>query len=94
MSNFPYFILQPKFGGKVIDIVSGHIETPEEKAEALHEVKSTILHIFVIVVIGYELCICSFYPFDLSFGNYLHNQSFPFCQSTRMHQSRDCFGCR
>ncbi|PON69661.1 ATP-binding cassette containing protein [Trema orientale] len=44
--------LSPKFGGKIIDIVSGVIETPEEKAEALNEVKNTILRIFVIFVIG------------------------------------------
>lgn len=54
MYKFQFFILQPKFGGKVIDIVSGHIETPEEQAEALKEVKNTILYIFMIVVIGYE----------------------------------------
>ncbi|KAL5544647.1 hypothetical protein UlMin_008431 [Ulmus minor] len=45
-------ILIPKFGGKIIDIVSGDMETPEQKAEALNQVKSIILNIFVIVVIG------------------------------------------
>lgn len=47
------FLLQQKFGGKIIDIVSGDIRTPEEKDEALNAVKSTILEIFLIVVIGY-----------------------------------------
>ncbi|KAI9088368.1 hypothetical protein K1719_029817 [Acacia pycnantha] len=45
-------ILIPKFGGKVIDIVSGDIQTPEDKAKALEAVKSTILYIFMIVVVG------------------------------------------
>ncbi|KAK4252541.1 hypothetical protein QN277_014528 [Acacia crassicarpa] len=45
-------ILVPKFGGKVIDIVSGDIQTPEDKAKALEAVKSTILYIFMIVVVG------------------------------------------
>ncbi|KAK7330274.1 hypothetical protein VNO77_24464 [Canavalia gladiata] len=45
-------ILVQKFGGKIIDIVSGDIRTPEEKDEALNAVKSTILEIFLIVVIG------------------------------------------
>ncbi|RQP02686.1 hypothetical protein POPTR_018G051800v4 [Populus trichocarpa] len=45
-------ILIPKFGGKIIDIVSGDIETPEQKAEALHAVNNTILEIFLIVITG------------------------------------------
>ncbi|XP_027329310.1 ABC transporter B family member 25 isoform X2 [Abrus precatorius] len=45
-------ILVQKFGGKIIDIVSRNIQTPEEKDEALNAVKSTILEIFLIVVIG------------------------------------------
>ncbi|KAJ4713224.1 ABC transporter B family protein [Melia azedarach] len=45
-------ILIPKFGGKIIDIVSGDIGTPEQKAEALNAVRNTILNIFLIVVIG------------------------------------------
>ncbi|KAI5660035.1 hypothetical protein M9H77_28828 [Catharanthus roseus] len=45
-------ILIPKFGGKIIDIVSGDIETPEQKSAALEAVKSTILAIFLIVIIG------------------------------------------
>ncbi|KAI4343985.1 hypothetical protein L6164_011265 [Bauhinia variegata] len=45
-------ILIPKFGGKIIDIVSGDIKTPEEKARALDAVNNTILSIFLIVVVG------------------------------------------
>ncbi|KAL6584105.1 ABC transporter B member 25 [Orobanche minor] len=45
-------ILVPKFGGKIIDIVSGDIRTPEQKSEALKAVYSTILEIFLIVIIG------------------------------------------
>lgn len=45
-------ILIPKFGGKIIDIVSGDIQTPEQKSEALNAVRDTILAIFLIVVIG------------------------------------------
>ncbi|KAI5562403.1 hypothetical protein BDE02_15G051400 [Populus trichocarpa] len=45
-------LLIPKFGGKIIDIVSGDIETPEQKAEGLRAVNSTILQIFLVVVVG------------------------------------------
>ncbi|KAL9376464.1 hypothetical protein Peur_030584 [Populus x canadensis] len=45
-------ILIPKFGGKIIDIASGDIGTPEQKAEALHAVNNTILEIFLIVITG------------------------------------------
>ncbi|PSR96596.1 ABC transporter B family member 25 like [Actinidia chinensis var. chinensis] len=45
-------ILIPKFGGKIIDIVSGDIQTPQQKAEAWDAVKSTILYIFLIVIVG------------------------------------------
>ncbi|KAK4252538.1 hypothetical protein QN277_014525 [Acacia crassicarpa] len=45
-------ILIPRFGGKIIDIVSGDIQTPEDKARALEAVKSTILYILMIVVVG------------------------------------------
>ncbi|KAK6795365.1 hypothetical protein RDI58_008818 [Solanum bulbocastanum] len=45
-------ILIPKFGGKIIDIVSGDIQTPEQKSEALNAVKNTILEIFLIVIVG------------------------------------------
>lgn len=47
-------IIQPKFGGKIIDIVSGDTETPEQKVEALAAVRSTILSIFLIVIVGYD----------------------------------------
>ncbi|WCJ25569.1 ABC transporter B family member 27 [Euphorbia peplus] len=45
-------ILIPKFGGMIIDIVSRDIKTPEEQTEAMDEVKSTILSIVLIVLIG------------------------------------------
>ncbi|GAU36046.1 hypothetical protein TSUD_208160 [Trifolium subterraneum] len=48
--------LVQKFGGKIIDIVSGDIRTPEDKDAALDAVKSTILEILIIVVLG---SICS-----------------------------------
>lgn len=45
-------LLIPKFGGMVIDIVSREIQTPQQQAEALEAVKSTILAIILIVVTG------------------------------------------
>ncbi|KAK4742537.1 hypothetical protein SAY87_000538 [Trapa incisa] len=45
-------ILIPKFGGKIIDIVSRKIDTPAQRAEALRAVIKTILIIFVVVVVG------------------------------------------
>ncbi|KAJ8751733.1 hypothetical protein K2173_025906 [Erythroxylum novogranatense] len=48
-------ILIPKFGGTIIDIVSRDKRTPEEQTEALDAVKSTILEIVLIVVVG-SLC--------------------------------------
>uniref|UniRef100_A0A803N352 ABC transporter B family member 25 n=1 Tax=Chenopodium quinoa TaxID=63459 RepID=A0A803N352_CHEQI len=45
-------ILVPKFGGKVIDIVSGDISSPEKKAEARDAVTSTILEIVMVVIVG------------------------------------------
>ncbi|CAL1409620.1 unnamed protein product [Linum trigynum] len=45
-------ILIPKYGGKIIDIVSGDLDTPQEQNEALNAVNNTILEIFVIVVVG------------------------------------------
>ncbi|XP_065855131.1 ABC transporter B family member 27 isoform X3 [Euphorbia lathyris] len=42
----------PKFGGMIIDIVSRDIKTPEEQAEAMDAVKSSILNIVLIVVTG------------------------------------------
>lgn len=54
MAHFKLILLQPKFGGKIIDIVSREIRTPEQKTEALNAVKSTIIEIFLIVIIGYD----------------------------------------
>ncbi|KAM0937505.1 putative bacterial ABC-type protein transporter [Dioscorea sansibarensis] len=45
-------ILIPKYGGRIIDIVSGDVNTPEEKAQALKDVNNTILEIVLIVLIG------------------------------------------
>ncbi|KAL2338227.1 hypothetical protein Fmac_012673 [Flemingia macrophylla] len=45
-------ILVQKFGGKIIDIVSGDLRTPGERDEALNAVKNTILQIFLIVIFG------------------------------------------
>lgn len=45
-------ILIPRFGGTIIDIVSGDLQTPEQKSEALREVNKTILGILLIVIIG------------------------------------------
>ncbi|KAK9056604.1 hypothetical protein SSX86_023966 [Deinandra increscens subsp. villosa] len=46
-------ILIPRFGGTIIDIVSGDLETPEQKSQAMSAVNRTILRIFLIVVVGY-----------------------------------------
>lgn len=46
-------LLQPKYGGKIIDIVSRDVQRPEDKAQALEDVKGTILYIVIIVVVGY-----------------------------------------
>lgn len=45
--------VQPKFGGQIIDIVSGDIQTPEQKTEAWDAIKKTILGILLIVLVGY-----------------------------------------
>ncbi|KAK3032548.1 hypothetical protein RJ639_036787 [Escallonia herrerae] len=45
-------ILIPKYGGMIIDIVSRDIRTPEQQVEALDAIKSTIVAIVLIVVIG------------------------------------------
>ncbi|WVZ60592.1 hypothetical protein U9M48_010591 [Paspalum notatum var. saurae] len=45
-------ILVPKYGGKIIDIVSRDVRRPEDKAQALEDVKATILYIVMIVVVG------------------------------------------
>uniref|UniRef100_A0A453NW04 ABC transmembrane type-1 domain-containing protein n=1 Tax=Aegilops tauschii subsp. strangulata TaxID=200361 RepID=A0A453NW04_AEGTS len=47
-----YVILQPKYGGKIIDIVSRDVHRPEDKAQALADVNGTILYIALIVVTG------------------------------------------
>jgi hypothetical protein len=53
-------LVQQKFGGKIIDIVSGDIRTPEDKDAALDAVKSTILEILIIVILGYDQCFSNF----------------------------------
>ncbi|XP_076941871.1 ABC transporter B family member 27-like [Bidens hawaiensis] len=45
-------LLIPSFGGKIIDIVSRNISTPEEQTEALYAVKDTILAVVLVVVVG------------------------------------------
>ncbi|KAK1416084.1 hypothetical protein QVD17_31872 [Tagetes erecta] len=45
-------ILIPRFGGTIIDIVSGDLQTPEQKSQAVSEVNRTILGIFLIVIVG------------------------------------------
>lgn len=45
-------LLIPSFGGKIIDIVSRDIKTPEEQTEALNAVKDTILAVVLVVVVG------------------------------------------
>ncbi|KAK3012273.1 hypothetical protein RJ639_012943 [Escallonia herrerae] len=44
--------LQPKYGGMIIDIVSRDIRTPEQQVEALDAIKSTVVAIVLIVIIG------------------------------------------
>ncbi|XP_044399175.1 ABC transporter B family member 25 isoform X4 [Triticum aestivum] len=45
-------LLVPKYGGKIIDIVSRDVQRPEDKAQALADVNGTILYIVLIVVTG------------------------------------------
>ncbi|KAL4574454.1 hypothetical protein LXL04_021286 [Taraxacum kok-saghyz] len=45
-------ILIPRFGGTIIDIVSGDLQTPEQKSQAVSSVNRTILGILLIVIIG------------------------------------------
>ncbi|KZV46853.1 ABC transporter B family member 27 [Dorcoceras hygrometricum] len=45
-------LLVPKFGGRVIDIVSRNLNTRAERDEAWDDVKQTILAIFLVVVVG------------------------------------------
>ncbi|XP_031123557.1 ABC transporter B family member 27-like [Ipomoea triloba] len=44
----------PKYGGTIINIVSRDTRTHEQQAEALDDVKNTVLAIVLKVVIGYE----------------------------------------
>uniref|UniRef100_A0A0E0P1H3 ABC transporter n=1 Tax=Oryza rufipogon TaxID=4529 RepID=A0A0E0P1H3_ORYRU len=46
-------ILVPKYGGKIIDIVSRDVRRPEDKAQALDDVTGTILYIVIIVEIAF-----------------------------------------
>jgi len=72
------FLLQQKFGGKIIDIVSRDLRTPEEKDEALDAVKNTILEIFLIVVFGYDPCLSTFqFIIDIVFNLSLSFHGFP-----------------
>ncbi|XP_052204453.1 ABC transporter B family member 27-like isoform X3 [Diospyros lotus] len=48
-------ILIPKYGGMIIDIVSGDIKSPDQQAEALDAIKNTVVAILLIVVVG-SLC--------------------------------------
>ncbi|KAM3260347.1 hypothetical protein ACQJBY_051544 [Aegilops geniculata] len=45
-------LLVPKYGGKIIDIVSRDVQRPEDKAQTLADVNGTILYIVLIVVTG------------------------------------------
>ena len=49
-----FVVLQPKYGGMIIDIVSRDTKTPEQQAEAWDAIKNTVLAILLIVVLGYE----------------------------------------
>lgn len=55
------FSLQPKFGGKIIDIVSSDIQTPEQQSIAWNEVKNTIFDIFLVVIVGYDYHLVIFF---------------------------------
>lgn len=54
LKSIMILVVQPKYGGMIIDIVSREIKTPEQQSEALDAIKDTILDIVLIVVIGYE----------------------------------------
>ena len=58
-------MLQPKYGGMVIDIVSRDIRTPEQQSEALTAVKNAALAVVLMVVLGYGQFYHSFLFFDL-----------------------------
>lgn len=68
---FAIWVLQPKYGGKIVDIVSRDFGTPEQKSKALSELHSTILEIILIVLIGY-IYICIYI-------NQILDQSFDLC---------------
>ncbi|KAJ6874396.1 hypothetical protein NC652_034160 [Populus alba x Populus x berolinensis] len=72
-------ILIPKFGGKIIDIVSGDTETPEQKAEGLRAVNSTILEIFLVVIVVKGLLL----RLRKNLFNHLINQEIAFFDVTR-----------
>lgn len=48
-------LLIPKFGGKIIDIVSGDISSPQKQSLAWDAIKNTILEILLVVIVG-SLC--------------------------------------
>ncbi|XAR71309.1 Peptide-transporting ATPase [Bertholletia excelsa] len=45
-------LLVPKYGGMIIDIVSRDIKTPEQQTKAVNDVKSTVVIILLVVVVG------------------------------------------
>ncbi|CAH1431380.1 unnamed protein product [Lactuca virosa] len=57
-------ILIPRFGGTIIDIVSGDLQTPEQKSEAVSLVNRTILGILLIVIIGSVCTACRAWLFS------------------------------
>ena len=81
------FLLQPKFGGKIIDIVSGDIKTPEQKAEAYDAVKNTIVEIFLFIIVRYEHCLLfdpcySIHKMLTSSGSFLNRYTACFISSS------------
>lgn len=62
----PFYVMQPKFGGMIIDIVSRDVKTPEQQMESIIAVRNAVVVILVIVVIGYiHLQNTSLFSFDL-----------------------------
>lgn len=51
--SYEFLILQPKYTGIIIDIVSRDIRTPEQQSEAFAAVKNAVLSIVLIVILGY-----------------------------------------
>ncbi|KAG0464607.1 hypothetical protein HPP92_018771 [Vanilla planifolia] len=45
-------ILVPKYGGKIIDIVSKDFKGPEQRVEALNAIKNTVIWIVTVVFVG------------------------------------------